>query len=800
MPLAPGSRLGPYEILAALGAGGMGEVYRARDPRLGREIAIKVLPADVADRPDRLARLEREARTVAALNHPNIVTLHSFEEAGGVRFLTLELVEGRSLDRVIAPGGLAVERVLDLALPLADAVAAAHERGIVHRDLKPGNVMVTDDGRVKVLDFGLARPPASDSDPELTQAATVASPVSSAGDVVGTVPYMAPEQLRGEVVDARADLFSLGILLFELLTGARPFAGATQADVTSAILRDPPPPLAGRRPGLPRDLERIVSRCLEKDPRDRFQTARDVFNELRYLRREGGTTASAAWPREAGAGPAGAPSSPPSGGTAPPSGGAPGATPSSIAGAGAVPSIAVLPFANRSRDEEDEYFSDGLADELLNVLAKIRGLRVAARTSSFQFKGRNEELSAIGAKLNVATVLEGSVRRSGPRVRITVQLVNVADGFQRWSETYDRTLEDIFAVQDEIAQSVVKELRAALMGGEADSRASGEARAEVAAAAKGRGAGGEAHRLFLQGRHLVERLSRDETARGIEYLRQAVELDPGHALAWVSLARGYSNSLGYGWSLVEDGLGLAHAAARRALEAEPDLAEGHAILGRLETLFGWNWEAADAHYRRALELAPSNVDALQGAAALAQSLGRAEEALRLARRAVELDPLAPGGYSATGHACRALGRPQAALEAFRKVIELAPMRAGGRMLLAVSLLELGRSEEAMGLAQAEPEEWARECALAILHHAAGRRAESDGSLSRLIERHAADSSYQIAAAFAFRGEADQAFRWLDESLARRDPGVTWVKLEPLFAPLRGDPRWKPFLEKLNLPA
>ena len=287
MTLVAGTRLDSYEIVGPLGAGGMGEVYRAKDTRLGREVAIKVLPAAVAADPARLARFEREAKAVAALNHPNIVVLYSIEEAAGVRFLVMELVEGEGLDRLVTAGGLPLDRALALATPIADALAAAHERGVIHRDLKPANVMVTREGRVKVLDFGLAKLGTSDTSQDETQALTVAAPLSSLGQVMGTVPYMAPEQLRGETADARTDLFAFGILFYELLTGRRPFSGATSADVSSAILRDPHPPVLESRADLPADLERIVGRCLEKDPERRFQTAKDVRNELELVRRAG---------------------------------------------------------------------------------------------------------------------------------------------------------------------------------------------------------------------------------------------------------------------------------------------------------------------------------------------------------------------------------------------------------------------------------------------------------------------------------------------------------------------------------
>src|SRR5262245_52060372 len=469
MRYASGTRLGTYEIVAPLGAGGMGEVYRARDLRLGRQVALKVLPEAMARDGDRMARFEREARMVAGLNHPNIVTLFSVEDEGDLHFLIMELVEGQSLADLVTAGGLPLARVVDIGIALSGALSAAHEKGVVHRDLKPANVMVARDGRVKVLDFGLAKLRPADGD--LSRASTEADAVSEVGHVAGTVPYMAPEQVRGEAVDARSDVFALGITLYELATGQRPFAGASSADISSAILRDVPLPLARVRADVPGDLERIVGRCLEKNPRQRFQTALDVSNELRALQR--------ALDRRAAENPY-----------------------------DQVASIAVLPFVNRSASADDEYFSDGLADELLNVLAKIRGLRVAARTSAFHFKGKDTTIAEIGQALNVVTVLEGSVRKAGQRVRISVQLVSVADGYHLWSEPYDRTLEDIFAVQDDIAKSVVKELRTTRLGEEADSKASGEAKAEVSKAARGRATNAEAHRLYLQARFLIDRFSR----------------------------------------------------------------------------------------------------------------------------------------------------------------------------------------------------------------------------------------------------------------------------------------------------
>jgi serine/threonine protein kinase/Tfp pilus assembly protein PilF len=802
MPLTS-KRLGTYEILGPLGAGGMGEVYRARDSRLGREVAIKVLPEAVSKSTDRLARFEREARTVAALNHPNIVTLYSVEDEGGIRFLTMELVEGDSLDRHIIPGGLPLARVLDLSIPLTQALVAAHERGVIHRDLKPNNVMVTLDGWVKVLDFGLAKIAESKEDDPGATIAVTGAPLSGEGQVLGTVPYMAPEQIRGKPVDARSDLFAVGIILYELATGRRPFTGATPADVGSAILRDVPPTVLSLRGDLPRDLSRIVERCLEKDPRDRIQTARGVLNELRYVQREAGATMSPA-PATPSAPATPAPSATPSPAPLSP---APSPSPQSPVPHSPAPmsppprdlaSIAVLPFVNRSRSEEDEYFSDGLADELLNVLTKIRGLRVAARASSFQFKGKNEDLATIGEKLNVATLLDGSVRKAGNRVRISVQLVKAADRVQLWSETYDRSLDDIFAVQDDIARSVVTELRTTLLGATPGSDASGKARAEVAEAVKGHGHDAEAHRLYLQGKYFLERLNEEDAKRGAEYLNDAVKLDPSNAYAWAELSRAYSILAGYSWVPVFEGHQRAREAATRALELKPDMAEAHARLASVQRSHDWDWKGAEESTRRALELAPGNADTLRAAAVLAHQLGRLEEAERLFRKAIEQDPLNAGAYSALALVYRSMDRLHDAEKMFRKTLELAPQRVSTHHILAIVLADQGRDAEAVAEANREPAEWSRLTGLAYVNFKAGRTRESDDALRELEEGHADSASYQIAQIYAARGEIDAAFRWLERAEEGRDAGLGQLNTETMFRNLHGDPRWQGMLRKMGL--
>jgi serine/threonine protein kinase/Tfp pilus assembly protein PilF len=741
----------------------MGEVYRARDTRLGREVAIKVLPADVASSTDRLARFEREARTVAGLNHPNIVVLHSVEDEDGIRFLTMELVEGQTLSNLVAPGGLPLPKLLELAIPLTDALVAAHEKGVIHRDLKPGNVMVTKEGRVKVLDFGLAKMMGAEAPADGASVTVTADGlISGEGQVVGTVPYMAPEQLRGEAVDARSDLFSLGIILYELATGRRPFTGETSIDVGSSILRDTPVPLSRVRADLPVDLLKLVDHCLEKNPRERIQTALDANNELRRLRKvvERGEPKKAA--------------------------------------ADKVASIAVLPFVNRSASADDEYFSDGLADELLNVLSKIKGLRVTARTSSFHFKGKDSTIAEIGRMLDVATVLEGSVRTAGSRIRVSVQLVQVSDSSHLWSETYDRTLEDIFAVQDDIAQSVVKELRTTLLGEAPGSDASGAAKADVAQAAKGRGTDPEAHRLYLLARHLIDWRTREDTAKAIGYLKQAIERDPTNALAWAELGRAHTNEVDAGWVAPAEGFQRAKVAVERGLSLEPDLAEGHAVLGRLKMTFHYDWNGAEKSLARALELAPGSAPVLLAAGLMEYSLCRIDAAIDLFRRSSDQDPLSATAYHTLGLALHAADRLEEAETAYRKSLELSPGRVGARALLSIVLPALGRAEESLREARSEPDEGYRLWAEVLAYRAVGLEAEASATLRKLTEKYGHTMAFQIAQTYGAIGDADAAFDWLERAYRQRDSGLGQMLASPRFRPLHGDPRWGAFLRKMGL--
>jgi serine/threonine protein kinase/tetratricopeptide (TPR) repeat protein len=768
MPLIPTTRLGPYEIIAPLGAGGMGEVYRAKDLRLGREIALKVLPPEMSTSTERLARFEREARAVAGLNHPNIVTLFSVEDDGNVRFLTMELVDGQSLDQVLTPGGLPISRVIELGIGLADALAAAHEKGVVHRDLKPANVVLTKDGRVKVLDFGLAKLTAPDST-DLSQAATLASPLSSEGQAVGTVPYMAPEQVRGESVDARTDLFALGVVLYELTSGTRPFSGATSADIASAILRDAPTPLASLRDDLPADLERIVGRCLEKNPRERMQSSLDVSNELRRLRRELERSESGPSPQLAERRAA---------------------------------SIAVLPFVNRSASSEDEYFSDGLADELLNVLAKTKGLRVTARTSSFHFKGKDATIAEIGKALDVATVLEGSVRKAGNRARISVQLVKVADSSHLWSETYDRTLEDIFAVQDDIAQSVVKELRTTLLGERMDSQIGRDAKA-AGSTTPAHVVDAEAYDFYLRGRHQLNRRGEVSMHRAIEFFDEALARDPSYALAELGLAEAHGLLGFHEFEPPREAFPRARAAALRTLELRPDLGEAHAVLAYTILHHDRDWAGSEREFLRAIELNPKHAVARLWYVNMLLAAGRFDEALEQGRHALELDPLSIINSLVTGWVHFFERRFDVAYEKMGRALELEPAFFLGHQWRGWALWQMGRLEEAAEhfetgarLAQHPPTVLGYRAIAAAFR---GRLDESRELVTRLIgmreERYVA--GFLIALVLVILGDLDAAEPWIVRAADERSPWVNYLKIDPRVAPLLDRPRIQTIVARLG---
>jgi TolB-like protein/class 3 adenylate cyclase len=461
------------------------------------------------------------------------------------------------------------------------------------------------------------------------------------------------------------------------------------------------------------------------------------------------------------------------------------------------PSIAVLPFVNLGRDEENEYFADGLADELLNVLVKIRGLRVASRTSAFYFKGKDVDIPTIARKLNVTTVLEGSVRRSGQRVRIAAQLIDAATDVHLFSEIYDRTLDDIFAVQSDIANAVVSELRGALLGEREVARTSSDVVAEVQAATRGRTHDGEAYRLYLQGRFYVFRITEADVARGVGFFRQALDRDPAFAIAWAGLSRAYHEQAGRGWQPVAEGMEQARAAARRALELDPELPEGHIALGWVLADYDWDWARAKAELDRALELAPGDGDVQRASASLAMQLGRLDEAIGLARRAVVLDPLSKPAHVVLGDCCMRAGRLDDAVASLQVALDLAPNAGITHYILSCARLLQGRADDALHEAEREAIPYLRWLCIALAQHTRGDAAASDAALRRLIDEGGPAVAFQIAAAHAWRGEVDAAFGWLDRAYRERDPGLSESVAYPLLRALHDDPRWLALMRKMG---
>ena len=787
-----GQTLGHYKILDKLGEGGMGVVYLAKDTTLDRNVALKVLPANLAESQERLDRFQREAKTLAALDHPNIVHIYSVEEAEGVRFLTMQLVEGEALSELIPKRGMPLERIFDIAIPLADALASAHEKGVIHRDLKPANIMVTDEGRVKVLDFGLAKLRQETEVPIATQVPT--EPLTEEGRVLGTAPYMSPEQLQGKGVDHRTDIFSLGILMHEMARGERPFQGESSMEVASSILKDTPPLVTEQRPELPRHLGRVLAHCLEKEPQRRYQSALDIRNELEGLRdevRTGSITHTSGrgkglWIGLVGAaivaatllafvlGRAGQAPEPEVTST-PPSESATSATPASAAN-----SIAVLPFADMSPNQDQEYFSDGISEELLNLLAKIPELRVTSRSSAFSFKGKDLEIPEIASRLNVAHILEGSVRKAGNQVRITAQLIEAGSDTHMWSETYDRTLDDIFALQDEIAADVVAQLKVTLLGDmpkvqETDS---------------------EAYSLLLQSRQVRDQANVEAVEKAIGLLEQALAIDPEYAAAWSDLSRLYLGEAIDGLGSQDEAYGLALEAVNKALGIDPEFAPPHARLGLVAAVRDNNLEAAARHIERALSLEPTNLEVIRYAGLLSGVFGRLDEAIELFKFVVARDPVSVRDHFSLGECYMFAERWDEAIASWRTVMVLGP---GNDLheLIGIALLHKGDPEAAVAAVQQGTWEPARLKGLALAYHALGQHPESGASLAELIEKYEQGWAYDIANVLAFRGEADRAFEWLDKAVEYKERNLYRIVNDQLFNNIHSDPRWLPFLESLG---
>ncbi|HKW15663.1 MAG TPA: protein kinase [Candidatus Krumholzibacteria bacterium] len=765
-----GRTLGHYEIVALIGRGGMGEVYRARDTKLDRDVALKVLPRDVARDPVRLERFLREAKMVAGLNHPHIVTLHSVEEAGGAHFLVMELVDGQPLDVALqSDEPIAIKKVIEVGVAVADALAAAHEKGIIHRDLKPANVMITRDGRAKVLDFGIAKTAPLD-----LGATQTGAPLTRDGVVMGTLPYMSPEQVRGGRVDSRSDIFSLGTMLYQLTTGALPFHGDYDHAIGYAIVNTSPRPIPELRSDVPAALVAIIDKCLAKDPAQRYGSAAVVRDELHALQTQTGhrvATATQRYGRRAWIGIAAL---------------------ALVVGVAAyylllrhstpaqTKSIAVLPFLNMSGDATQDYFSDGISEELLNLLAQIPQLKVAARTSSFSFKGKEVEVPEIGRRLNVTHVLEGSVRKSGDRVRITAQLVQTADGFHVWSQTYDRKLDDVFTMQDEIAADVVKELKVTFLGETPKARITDP----------------QAYALFLQARDLARQLSPRSLALSDSLYQISLAIDSTYAPAWVGLSANYVNEISFGNMKATEGFRRSRHAALKALKFDPDNGLAYSRLGIIAMWSDNDLDAAAKHFEKGLALDPNDATLLMNTGQFLLLIGRMEEEMTVLGRALALDPVNVNLLQNAGICEINNGQIDDGIAKLRTGLDLNPGLAVMHYAIGLGYVLKGDPNSALHEMQLEEEDF-RRCGLPIVYHALGRKADSDAALTELITKDADLAAYNIAQCYAFRGEKDHAFEWLERAWVSQDPGLNGMLYDDLLDSLHADPRWSAFLTKIG---
>ena len=759
-----------------------------------------MLPSSVAQDPERIARFEREAKAVAALNHPNIVTLHTIEEADGHRFITMELVAGRTLADLIPNDGMALTNVLEIAIPLADALAAAHEKGVIHRDLKPGNVMVDDDGRVKILDFGLAklRPESTSVDGSeiLTETLT------RDGSVMGTLPYMAPEQVRGERVDARADLYSFGVMLYEMAIGDRPFRGETSADLASAILTDAPRPLEEQRPDLPWRMGSIVERCLEKEPKRRTQSALDLRHELEYFSQElslpSRQPVSVEPPTEDGlsfsrlkrrivvgvafAGLAlvvavlififqelGAPT-----GIDTPS----------------IQSLAVLPFDNLMNDPEQDYFVDGMHEALLTDLAKMKSVRVISRSSVMRYKEAPTAITEIARELEVDAVIEGSVLRSGNRVRITAQLIDGATDENLWAESYDRDLEDVLGLLSGVSRAISGEIHVAI--------ASPTERGEVESPK----VNPECYEAYLRGRHALNTWAWESRMQALELFQRAIELDPDFAPAWSALAFTMIVEVFGALDPERDELIEARTAASRARQLDPGLGEAHAVLGFLSLYSDWDWPAAERELQRALELSPQDSNVRHGYADYLLVMGKLEESLEQARLGRSYDPLSRLSHQVVLYHSLMAGHYEEVITEGRQTLEKFPDFSSPHLQIGDALWALGRYEEAL----AEYEiRWGPESDSFRVFSEAFERAGPKGASKALADRLAERSKTEaigpmtIAGCYAWAGEADSAFQWLERAFDTHSASLLHIHASPEFVFLHSDPRFEALMQRIGIP-
>ena len=748
MPLASGTRLGPYEIASPLGAGGMGEVYRARDARLDRDVAVKVLPAELSRNQQALARFEREAKAIAALSHPNILAIFDVGSSGEVHYVVTELLEGETLRSRLRRGPMPWREALEAALAIAAGLSAAHAKGITHRDLKPDNLFLTASGVLKILDFGLARVEHAAGAAEDT---LTIGPTQS-GAILGTYGYMSPEQARGAPAGPASDIFSCGCVLYEAVSGQRAFRGVTPADAITAVLRDSPPPLERTSAQAPAEMSRVIVRCLEKEPASRYASGRELAEALKSA--ASASSADASKPAN---------------------------------------TIAVLPFVNASRDPDAEYLSDGIAESIINSLARVAKIKVMPRSTVFRFKGLDTDPQSIGRELHVRVVLTGRVVQRGDTLVVSTELIDVAEGMQLWGERYNRKVSDIFALEEEIARKISESLRVTLTG------------EDQKRLAKRHTEDSEAYQLYLKGRHHWVRRTREQLLKGADYFQQAIDKDPGYALAYTGLADCYSILSTYVFIPPKEGWARAKAAAAAAVALDPDLAEAHASLGFIRVFGAWDPVTGEQELRRSIELNPGYAVGHYWYVLLLVALGRLEEAeqeYRLGQEAEPLSPIVAFGGVLTSVSRR---RHEEAIDRALKGLEIDASHPILRMWLGVAYQQQGQHAEATAEFEAVkrliPE---TAMGLGALGHELALTGDRD--TARRLLQEALDHANRglaeplsLALIYLGLGEMDQAFHWLNLACETRC-GLLYfiIKCDPRLDPLRSDPRFVELLVRMDL--
>ena len=757
MALEKGIRLGPYEIIEPLGAGGMGEVYRARDTRLDRDVAVKVLPETLTGDQALLARFDREAKLLATLSHPNILTVFDIGTDHGVSYVVMELLEGESLQQRIKKSQLHWRKALDIAISIAQGLSAAHSKSIVHRDLKPDNIFITTNSVVKILDFGLARLEPDAGQQNTSRLVTVIQDTSP-GTLIGTIPYMSPEQVRGQALDHRSDIFSFGCVMYEMLSGARPFASASAVDTIAAILKDPAPDLSRFTEEVPPQFETLIQRCLAKDPQSRYQNAEELLDALKQIKPDS---------------PAVSIDSP----TAKPT---------------TFDSIAILPFLDANPDPESEYLVDGITDNIIHTLSEFPKLRVMARSTVFRYKGQNVDAIGLGRTLKVRAVLTGRLTHHGKELHVQTELVDVLTGARLWGEDYTSNMEELHSLEQEIARRIIEKLR--LRTPRRKGRRSAKKPTENT----------EAYQLYLKGRYFWNKRTLEGFRKSIDCFDEALHLDPNFALAHAGLADAYSFMGGYGYFPSREAYTKSKLEAIKALELDPTLAEAHTSLATVQYRYDWNWSEAEQSFRKALELNPGYITAHHWYGVFQVLTGRFEEGLQKVEQAAHLDPLSVVIQWTLGYIYYYARDYEKALKACWRALELDP--AFARVYIDIGLCYIQQSKNLEGIYEIQRGMSLLDPSASLLatlgyaYGILGQKEEAQKILADLVE----DSKRQYISPYSFAlvhiglGDKERAFDELEKAFERREDALVSLKVNPRFDSLRNDPRFHTLLQRIGL--